>query len=92
MGRKKIAVKYCGGCNPTYDRVETIRKITSEYKNRFQFIPYDGIHQMDAILFVSGCPRACATKDFPFLKIPDYSVSRESDLEDLIKDLLSRLK
>jgi hypothetical protein len=26
---KRIGVKYCGGCNPTYDRMQVVRQLKS---------------------------------------------------------------
>lgn len=92
MERKRIAVKYCGGCNLTYDRIESIQKISSENKNQFQLIPYGGDSPMDAILFISRCPKACATRDFLFFASPTNSVSTENDLRNLMEDSLPRSK
>lgn len=87
--KKKIGIKYCGGCNPSYERVEIVRLAQSELKDRFLWLRHDqpGIEFM---VLLSGCARACATQDPHPTEIPRYSVTGEDDFENLI-DCLSSL-
>ena len=58
----KIAVKFCGGCNPRIRRKKIIRKI----KNRFQqdyFEIYQAESNYDLILAVNGCSSTCGLND-----------------------------
>jgi 4-hydroxybutyrate CoA-transferase len=84
----KIGVKYCGGCNPVYDRVEMIQRIQSHFKDRYLFIRYDepGI---DAMILINGCHRVCSIHDLPPLGISSYSITGENDFKNLIDYLLS---
>ncbi len=54
----KVAVKFCGGCDPTYERREYLEKIKSAAGDRIQWVSIreSGI---EAILLISGCPKAC---------------------------------
>jgi hypothetical protein len=55
----KIGVKYCGGCNPRYDRVELVEGLQKRLEGRAVFVPPD--HEgTDLILAVEGCATACA--------------------------------
>lgn len=90
MGKKvkKIGVKYCGGCNSTYERVEIIQKIRSRLEDQFLFLRHDepGI---DGLVLINGCLRACAGQDFNQKKIPFYSITGVDDFETLMNWLAS---
>lgn len=51
-----IAVKYCGGCNPFYDRAALVRRLCSLLGRP----PVYTAEGADACICVSGCGRACA--------------------------------
>jgi hypothetical protein len=55
----KIGVKYCGGCNPQYDRVEVVKGLQKKLECRAVFVPPDP-EGTDLILAVEGCATACA--------------------------------
>ena len=86
--KKKIGVKYCGGCNPGYERVEMIERIQFRLDDRFLFLPHDEI-DIDALVLMSGCHRACAGKDLNIAKIPHCLVIGENDFHTLINWLKS---
>jgi 4-hydroxybutyrate CoA-transferase len=55
----KIRVKYCGGCNPRYDRTA----VTARLRAAFPLLEVAESPGGDADLFVAvvcGCPSACA--------------------------------
>jgi hypothetical protein len=84
MGRRKrIGIKYCGGCNPTYDRVELIRRAQASVEDRFLFLGYEE-QDLCALVFVEGCPRACACVDLKQGRLPSRSITEETDLGGLI--------
>ncbi len=56
---RSVGLKYCGGCNPRYDRVETVRRIRDELGGTVHFVPPDD-PDIDSILAVMGCETACA--------------------------------
>lgn len=52
---KKCAVKFCGGCNPRYDRGAAYRRIKEETKHAAVFeIAEEGKHY-DVLLIIRGC-------------------------------------
>ncbi|MFZ5585645.1 MAG: hypothetical protein ACOZHQ_06935 [Thermodesulfobacteriota bacterium] len=60
----KVALKFCGGCNPDYDRArfwEQTRKAAGEAVTWVRL--EDGDHQ--AVLLICGCPTACPVDDLP---------------------------
>ena len=57
----KAAVKYCGGCNPRFDRVALVAKL----KEEFPQLEWTGAEESGAwlVLVVNGCGRRCASHD-----------------------------
>lgn len=85
---KKIGIKYCRGCNPTYERVELIQRVQSLMEDRLFFLQYDQ-HDLDSLLLINGCPRACAGENLNQPEVPYCSIIRENDLEDLVDWLMA---
>ncbi len=68
----KIAVKYCGGCNPYYDRVAAVEELRKEFPEAefsgAQFweaeenaaSPGKATERPDLVLVVCGCQAVCA--------------------------------
>jgi len=86
--RKKIGIKYCGGCNPGYERVEMIQRVQFRFNDRFLFLRHDE-PDIDVLVLMSGCHRACAGKDLNTAKIPHCLVTGENDFDTLINWLKS---
>ena len=80
---KKIGIKYCGGCNPNYERVEFIQRVQVLVEDRVLLLGYEE-RDLYALVFVNGCPRACADHDLNQQRLPSRSITAETDLEDLI--------
>jgi len=59
---KKVAVKFCGGCDPGYDRVDYLERIRAGGENRIEWVTIDNT-DFDALLLINGCQRACAERD-----------------------------
>jgi hypothetical protein len=55
----KVAIKYCGGCNPGYDRVALAGYIEDSLHGRAEFVSLDR-EDMDLVLAVEGCKTCCA--------------------------------
>lgn len=54
----KIGVKFCGGCNPRYDRGSTFRKLKEEITDVKWITGEEGII-CDYWLLICGCQRGC---------------------------------
>ena len=54
-----IGVKFCGGCNPRYDRGEFYRNFLREHvEQHIETASPDALY--DLLLVICGCPSACA--------------------------------
>ena len=60
----KCGVRFCGGCNPRYDRGEALKEIEDRLKDsdiEFKITTED--EQYDALLIIGGCTNCCAGYD-----------------------------
>jgi len=56
--RKRIALKYCGGCDPGFDRVEYFKKIQNAAGDLVEWVTLDD-RDFATVLVISGCATAC---------------------------------
>lgn len=79
----RVGIKYCGGCNPEYDRVAVVDHIKRSLKDEIEIVPPES-EDVDLILSVNGCSTACADlKSFEGLKI--HTITRMEDSRKFIK-------
>ena len=53
----RIGVKYCGGCNPMFDRGKMVARLQKDFPSA-EIVPADDGN--DYAVIVCGCKRACA--------------------------------
>ena len=55
----KIGIKYCGGCNPRYDRAEYVRTLREEHpEQEWEYVKEEAFY--DLLLVIGGCASCCA--------------------------------
>ncbi len=59
---KRVGLKYCGGCDPAYDRVAYVRAIQEAGGDRIQWVPLEA-ENYSIIVIISGCDRECIEKE-----------------------------
>jgi len=60
----KIAVKFCGNCNPQISCGEILKEIKTKAASRLpaaEFVSWDS-PETDVLLVISGCPVDCAAR------------------------------
>lgn len=58
----EIGIKYCGGCNPQYNRSEWVKALMEEFSDvTFETASKDKYY--DVVLIVNGCNSACASHE-----------------------------
>ncbi|RLI84231.1 hypothetical protein DRP07_01775 [Archaeoglobales archaeon] len=55
----RIGIKYCGGCNPTYER-EKIEEIIRKNFTSAEIVYTSNLTDVDVLVLISGCKHACA--------------------------------
>ena len=83
----KIGIKYCGGCNPKFDRMAFARRLKEAFGHgEVQAVNSDDV--FDCVAVVCGCPVACASlRDINTRK--GFVIVRKDDMEATIKHLLT---
>lgn len=79
-------VKYCGGCNPRYNRTMFFNKVKKACPEvEFQYVQPDVVY--DHLLVIQGCTSKCA--DLSNIKVNGctWNIFEESQYEELIKQL-----
>ncbi len=55
---KRVALKYCGGCDCSYDRLGYARRLLGAAEGRIHWVSMDD-NGFDTILMIHGCAAAC---------------------------------
>ena len=58
----KCGVKFCGGCNPRYDRGAAYRQIKEDLSD-IDFVHAEEGEPVDNLLVIGGCTACCASYD-----------------------------
>ncbi|MCY6484323.1 hypothetical protein OW763_08130 [Clostridium aestuarii] len=56
----KIGVKYCGGCNPRYDRKGIIFRFKKEFGDEYEIMSANENSVYDVVVVLYGCASCCA--------------------------------
>ena len=88
--RTLIGVRYCGGCNPRYDRVASMTRL-KKMLPEMEFVNAAAGERYDAVLVVSGCSTQCTKTDD--LTVPAERLMRVNGYGDLlpVRDRLTEL-
>ncbi len=83
----KIGIKYCGGCNPKYDRVAFANRVKEQYRH-CEVKAVNSNETFDCVVVVSGCHAACASlKDINTRK--GFVIVRRDDIDETLKHIQS---
>ena len=90
----RVAVKYCGGCNCSYDRVAMVEQLRRQFPAAVVVNAenQDGI-QSDLVLVVCGCSSVCAAHNHLEGKHGKVIAARADDYEAArlaVEDVLAR--
>ena len=84
----RVGVKYCGGCNPGYDRVALVEQIKERLEGKVSFVLSES-EGVDIILSVHGCRTACADLS-GFQGIETWTVTCIEDAKKFIREIVER--
>lgn len=72
---KRVALKYCGGCDPEFDRMEYMQQIRTAAGKSIMWLTLDD-ENVDTVLLVSGCDTACPERT---VELPPYRIVSITD-------------
>ena len=56
---KTAYIKFCGGCNATYDRVAAAQYLKQALSNKIEFFTHEPGVRRDLGVLIMGCSREC---------------------------------
>lgn len=56
-----VGVKFCGGCNPRYDRGKAYEAIKKQLEGTAEFVIAEEGKEYDTLLVIGGCTNCCAS-------------------------------
>lgn len=59
----KIGIRYCGGCNASYDRKEFVEKLIKELEGIYKFEIAKEYEVYDYLILVCGCLNCCVSHE-----------------------------
>lgn len=80
-----IGIKYCGGCNPRYDRKELLAEIVEQLESseiRFEYVRDGEIY--DYLIILGGCTNCCASYEDIIVRGEVFKIREKSDGERII--------
>lgn len=80
----KIGVKYCGGCNPTYDRTGVVSKLKKHLCEGDSIEIAKQAIIYDIVIILCGCSKACVNHQNIEAKYEKICVTSESDIIKLV--------
>lgn len=67
----RCGVRFCGGCNPKYDRGGALEAIRAHFAGRMEFVIAEEGVSYDLLLVIGGCTACCAShSQFTTLRVP----------------------
>lgn len=88
----KIGIKYCGGCNPRYDRCSLFSKLIMEFGRNHTFEIAEINTVYDLIFVLCGCKSCCADCSKLKSKYCKVFISGEEDYKSAVKLLQKHTK
>lgn len=83
-------VKFCGGCNPKYNRKGVFEKIKTKFKNSIYFSANHENLLYDGLVLICGCERCCTNYDNIRFKTMILIITDSVQLEETIRILEER--
>lgn len=80
-----IGIKYCGGCNPRYDRTAVVARLGRDLPGAQ--IGFAGGEKPDYVLVLCGCSSACAQHQHLLGRHGKSVLVREEDYTPLLDKL-----
>ena len=81
---ERVIIKYCGGCNPRYDRVEAASDLKKKIAEPETF------GEDTYTVAVCGCPAACIWKGELKKNPLAYKITSPEDKEKVLRDIRER--
>ncbi len=77
----KIALKYCGGCNPVYERENIAKWLKKDFENiEIGFVMEQTVY--DLVIVICGCSAECVSEKY-FDIVPIIYIHSEAEYQKI---------
>ena len=83
----KCGVKFCGGCNPKYERGEAYNYLKNYFRGQIDFAYAEEGVLYDALLVIGGCTNCCASFSQYKSKRECIKMWDKNHIESVVNDL-----
>lgn len=84
----KIGIKYCGGCNPRYDRKDIVTRLEDEYKDLIINL-INKNEDYDLVIILCGCSSCCINDEDLMGKYGKVIVAQDKDYINILNTINS---
>lgn len=77
----RVGVRYCGGCNPGFERVALVEHLFGSLEGKAQAVGYRE-EAIQALLVVCGCATACPAQEGVSEGLPRFVLREEKHLQE----------
>lgn len=78
-------VKFCGGCNPRFQRAEAMEAVRRHFMGRIEFEYADEDKEYDLLLVIGGCTNCCASYDHYKVRRFFLKIWEQEHIRDIIQ-------
>ncbi|MBQ1302348.1 MAG: hypothetical protein IIY29_03255 [Firmicutes bacterium] len=86
-----FGIRYCGGCNPHYDRVAFVKRIQEHFDGEAEFEVAQLDKEYEGLFVVGGCTNCCASHKQFITKTPPLLIWGEEFFDEVVK-IVRRVK
>ena len=83
----KIGIRYCGGCNSSYDRKKLVSSLIEELDSSFNIEIAKEIEIYELIILVCGCANCCVSHEKYNSKKGKIFINNVRNYERLLEDI-----
>ena len=88
---KTAYIKFCGGCNPRYDRGKLAKELKQSLEGRVEFSSHDANIPRNIGIVIQGCENDCVQTNTLAKADCLIVIRQESDLKDAVKAIEAEL-
>ena len=88
----KIAVLFCGGCNPYFDRAKLYEDVKTDFSMICDFESYQEDNRYDIVLLINGCSSECLMEADYSGRLVVINDKNHADYKTIIQAALDQIK
>jgi len=82
-----FGIKFCGGCNPRYNRRKILNLLREEFKDTIKFETASESRLYEGLIVLCGCPSCCASYNSFKTKRKPILIWDEKQYNDIVETI-----